>query len=145
MKRSLAVALVLLLCFIAVSAFAEEIDLGSMSLDELQTLHRRINEEVSSRFPPESSPFGSGVYIAGKSIKLGSYTFTVTETFGIVSFVQVWQSEEDYAEGSSASSYDEITLNAAGQIVTLNFTEGTVIVINNASGVISPVIASWVP
>ena|GEM_PF-1987692 len=145
MKRSLAVVLVLLLCLIAISAFAEEIDLGSMSLDELQTLHRRINEEVSSRFPPESSPFGSGVYIAGKSIKLGSYTFTVTETFGTICYIQVWQSEEDYAEGSSASSYKEISLKEAGQLVTLNFSEGIVIAINNASGVISPVVASWVP
>jgi len=134
-------ALVLALCFFAIPAMAEEIDLTAMSLDELQALSLRLMSEIESRFPFDSAPFGSGVFIGGKSIKTGTYTFTCNEVFAGTQHIQFFASEEDF-ENYLVS---ELLYAHEGQSFTLCFNEGSVIVITNLSGVISPVKAPWAP
>lgn len=71
MKKILGIALILVL--FTVPAFAESIDLSSMSLDELFTLRNALSSEISNRLSGDASAIYSGKYVVGEDIKSGTY------------------------------------------------------------------------
>ena len=56
--------------------FAADIDLSSLSDDELQALKGKVDLEMSNRALGESALLQEGVYVVGKDVKAGSYVFT---------------------------------------------------------------------
>ena len=73
MKRL--VCVLLILCLLPVIVFAE-VDLSSMSFDELKSLQQKINEEIHSRPEWKSVEVPSGYYTVGKDIPSGDYSIS---------------------------------------------------------------------
>lgn len=71
MKKFLGIFLVLSMFIIP--AFAEGMDLSSMSMDELYALRVALNSEISSRLLGETTAIYSGKYVVGEDIKPGTY------------------------------------------------------------------------
>lgn len=67
------VSIILFITLFVVPALADEIDLSSMTFDELLTLRAALNSEISMRLENESSNIYSGKYIVGEDIKAGTY------------------------------------------------------------------------
>ena len=71
MKKLLAIALIF--CLILPWAFAEDIDLSSLSFDELRALQTRIAEEIVSRPEWKEVAVPAGVYKIGVDIPVGEW------------------------------------------------------------------------
>lgn len=71
MKKFLGIFLVL--AMFVTPAFAESMDLSSMSMDELFALRVALNSEISSRLLGETTAIYSGKYVVGEDIKPGTY------------------------------------------------------------------------
>ena len=71
MKKLIAILLVLLM--IAPSACAENIDLSSLSFDELRTLQTRISQELTKRPEWKEVPVPAGIYQIGVDIPAGDW------------------------------------------------------------------------
>jgi len=80
MKRNFALVLlmVLLEIFLAPTALSEGTDLTFMSLDDLLTLRKNVESEISARLRSDASLIYAGKYYVGKDIKEGSYIMTCT-------------------------------------------------------------------
>lgn len=74
MKKFFAIMLFVLLALSAVSVFAQDIDLASMSFDELEALKAKVDYEYNSReeVEPVTLPLGDNYYV-GKDIAPGRY------------------------------------------------------------------------
>lgn len=72
---ALALALLLLMSFNAVSMAEEAIDFSSYSLDELLEIKTALANEIASRPGGEKMVLYSGQYIIGEDIPAGDYTF----------------------------------------------------------------------
>lgn len=92
MKKILAALMMCIL--LAVPAFAETVDLSSMSLDELIQLRDAVQNEISARIGSDSMAIASGKYIVGTDIKAGYYLLVVDSV--VVKYVDlslVWLDE----------------------------------------------------
>ena len=71
-------AVVFALVIIACSSFsmAEEIDISTLSDDELVALMARVQEEIVARHIEGTANLAGGTYIVGKDIPAGSYIYT---------------------------------------------------------------------
>lgn len=77
MKRAIGLIIAFVLCLSMVTvADPVEIDLSSMTLDELVALRNDISFEISSRVSDQGEPFYPGRYDVGKDIKAGTYVIT---------------------------------------------------------------------
>ena len=95
--RKLVLVLLLVLTVFCNMAYAEDIDLTSMSLEELVELHKTIDAEIDARIGCEESLIPSGMYVAGKSINSGSYVISGNDDhYGID--VSTFASEETYRQ-----------------------------------------------
>lgn len=75
MRKFLAILLICLL--LVVPAFAETVDLSSMSLEELIQLRDAAQNEISARIGSDPMTIASGKYIVGTDIKAGYYLLVV--------------------------------------------------------------------
>lgn len=71
MKRFL--VLLLGLMMLAAPVLAEDLDVSSMDLETLVSLHEKIKTELLTRIAPGNDILPRGRYIAGTDIKPGSY------------------------------------------------------------------------
>ena len=104
MKRVLAVILALL----SVTAFAESIDVASMSTDDLLSLRKEINLEIQNRLEQQSGTMYEGVYVAGVDIPVGSYLATYVPSEYALSRIWVYDSLDAFDEDrmNPRESYD---------------------------------------
>ena len=67
----------ILICILLIPvAFAETVDLSSMTDEEVVALLTRVNEEIVSRGINKTAKLPQGGYIAGKDLPAGRYIFT---------------------------------------------------------------------
>ena len=78
MKRFLALLMIGIMAF-SMTVYAADIDVTSLSLDELVELRDKVLLEIQDRTAAETSMINAGVYEAGVTIKEGVYTLTVPE------------------------------------------------------------------
>lgn len=155
MKRLVSVLLVCLLAVcVAAPVYADgeaaAIDLEAMSLEELLELHTRLDAEIDARIGCYQSTICDGLYVAGKSIKPGTYMITCTEVYNNWMYVTLFGNEEDYTT-YSADMYNNVKLrlaqesvDAAGKSVIVHLEDGMVMDIVGGKGTIEPVASDWV-
>lgn len=149
---SLLLAAMLLAC---TAAYAEwpDIDLASLSFEELVELHKAVDAEIDARIGCEPSTIAAGVYIAGTSIKSGAYTITCSDAYdesGMV--IQVFENQDKYKEFLNsgdywyAPGYQLYSGNiAADQTATISLADGMILVINGGAGIIQEGNPIWAP
>lgn len=125
----------------------ENIDLDSMSVEELITLRDSINEKLKEKVDDSSEGeiIPQGVYKVGTDIKAGQFSFSAYD--GSPS-IEIFESEETYTENHNLEwyvlRYDEE--NGTAESVFLNLSDGEVLTIDNRSALIKEVSkASWMP
>ena len=149
MKKLVGVVItVVLLLAISGTCMAEEIDLQSMTLDDLVTLRNQITSEIMSRMG-EEEPFYSGKYTAGVDIKEGSYTIK-NLTPESEDDVDTWIACTVRAKADDSGD-QEVVLDQyihAGTAITVNLTEGMTMNIRSSKSQMSIVVnerPSWAP
>lgn len=80
MKKAFAFVLILILA--TVPALAEDIDLSTLSFDELLQLQQRINDEIVSRPEWKETIVPAGIWTVGVDIPSGSYSISVADSAG---------------------------------------------------------------
>lgn len=155
MRKLISVLLVCLLSIcVAAPVYADgetaTIDLEAMSLEELLELHTRLDAEIDARIGCDQSTICDGLYVAGKSIKPGTYMITCTEVYNNWMYVTLFGNEEDYTT-YSADMYNNVKLrlaqesvDAAGKSVIVHLEDGMVMDIVGGKGTIEPVASDWV-
>ena len=108
MKKLVTLCLSLLL-LMPVCASASDVDLASMSFDELVALKEGILEEIVSRPEFKEVTVPTGVYIVGEDIPVGAYTVTLKSNgFGEVEINDSYKSS--YMLTSSSSQIGKLDL-----------------------------------
>lgn len=150
MKKFLAVLITCIL--LIVPAFAETIDLSSMSLDELIQLQDAVNTAISERlgFGFDDSKIGMGYYDVGVDIKPGKYDLICT--FAEMEYLAYSNSEQSkcmvavISDGTDdAEAISEFYYIAAGQQISVELEEGNVLVIARGNFLIRTSEHSWAP
>ena len=147
MKKFLAMILMVMFAVsISITAMSEEveIDLTSLSLEELIELRDSAAQEICSRigFSFEDNQIGSGYYLVGEDIKAGQYEFICTTSesrkqisTGEIEYIgQIWilsSGEEETAE--ELFSYANIPI---GQKIMIKLEDGQMFVIGRCGGMI---------
>lgn len=155
MKKFLAMILMVMLAVsISVTAMSEEaeIDLASLSLEELIELRDSATQEIYSRigFSFEDNQIGSGYYVVGEDIKAGQYEFICTisekdfdygsESMEYVGTIWIISGTEENAE--KLFEYYGIPV---GQKIMFELEDGQMLVIGRCSGMIQEYNHSWAP
>ena len=83
MKKMLAI--ILILCLLPIISLAD-VDLSSMSIDELQSLRKNICSEILSRSKWNSVTVPSGFYVVGEDIPAGHWTIRYSDPWSIVTY-----------------------------------------------------------
>lgn len=142
--RKLLISILVIILMATSTAFADSIDLFSMTTDELIILRNQINDILNERIASDTSAIYSGNYAVGTDIKAGMYILQFDElaegeTTGIV-----WKfaSEEDWRNRKYISA-DYLTIGNEYQIV---LEDGMVLEITKAKGIIRPIVKpDWAP
>lgn len=95
MKKFIAVISILALLFCLVSAFAEGIDLTSMSKQELIELEIAIKEELAQRDPFSEIVLYPGKYVVGKDMLASDYIFHGLDNNKQEAYIFIRDSETD--------------------------------------------------
>lgn len=141
MKKLLAILILMML--LVTSAYADIIDLSSMTVEELIALHEQIDGILQEKFECKLGVFYPGNYVVGRDIKEGQYIFSCTKV-GLANFwiLTTYETEEDFA---NRNSYAKQNLQVGGQ-VQINLTDGMVLSVGDGLGTIQPVVKSdWAP
>lgn len=80
MKKRIALLLMLIVMLCTGLAKAEEIDLSTLTNDEIMTLMNRVQQEIVDRHIAGTATLASGAYIGGRDLPVGSYIFTCLAT-----------------------------------------------------------------
>lgn len=89
------VCFVLMAVLLVTPVYASDIDLSSLSDEELQELQARVGEEITNRELSESVILQVGTYYVGTDIAPGSYIFSDAETDGTEgSWLLLYENEE---------------------------------------------------
>ena len=127
MKKLMAFILVIasLSCF----AFAEGIDLGGMSINELYKLQESVDSEIRSRIncAESSNDIHTGVYVVGEDIKSGRFILTVSTND---TFEYYLYKDEASKKNNDYIQYGWMYLDA-GKTVECNLKDGMILYITN--------------
>lgn len=142
--KKLLISILVIILMATSTAFADSIDLFSMTTDELIILRNQINDILNERIASDTSVIYSGNYVVGTDIKAGMYILQFDElaegeTTGIV-----WKfaSKEDWRNRKYISA-DYLTIGNEYQIV---LEDGMVLEITKAKGIIRPIVKpDWAP
>lgn len=133
----------------AICANCEELDVASMSTDDLLAIYNTIQSELYSRIGMTDNNYvGQGIYVVGKDIKAGSYDFVCTESGSRddgsqQNAVYIYLIGDDgVSQGKTLWYLYDTALNSK---ITLNLSEGTILEIWNCAGVLIEVDHSWKP
>lgn len=120
MKRWLSVAILMVLLFLS-CASAEEIDVSTLSYEELCILSQKVEIALFGMVLDDGVDIPIGTYIGGVDIPVGSYILTVTGEDFFVSF-------GTYKSENEKNDYvDRANFNTSGQQYKLTVTEGMII------------------
>ena len=143
MKRCLGVLLAIVM--LTVPALAEELDLSSMSTDELISLSNRVSSELKSRFSSDADAIAEGVYVVGRDIKSGAYEFTCTSMRDVFirSDVSVYVFPDEASLGDMDKAIQGAECLRIDDTIRLNLFDGMVLRIRFCGGQLVTVEHSW--
>lgn len=121
MKRILSILLVVLL--FSAPAFAESLDLSSMSYEQLAELKQAVDNEYYMRPEAEPKILAPGEYVVGRDIQAGIYYVCVNSyefNKDASARFKAYKSQEDYAAGGDLLWCEWPALNKPSISVTLN-------------------------
>lgn len=150
MKKVVVFLFVMLTVLFNMLSLAEDtIDFQSMSDMELMNLIDNAKDELFHRNDAISEyAIGQGVYVVGKDIRSGTYTFTCLKT-GLYYDGTQRNAFYIYAIGEDGISQGKILWYlydaAMSGDVTVNLVDGTIFEIWNCSGFIKKIEPSWKP
>ncbi|MBP3649034.1 MAG: hypothetical protein J6K73_04550 [Clostridia bacterium] len=139
------------------SAFALEVDLSTISNDELILLNNQIKAELGKRNIEVDNLISNGVYVVGKDIRADQYLLTAVLTdYGMT--IITFETEDCYNAYFSTKRFTvgeenaAVEANANGKIfirnaetATLNLHDGMVLLIKDGVGSLEVVTPSWAP
>lgn len=141
MKRIFAFILSFLVFLFAASAIAEEMDISSLTLDELIELQGKITSRINEALSASSDVIYMGEYVGGVDIKPGRYLVTGLEEkfqFGMCLYAD-----------TSAMDSDDYLINKGlfgGETYDLEIEEGMVLEVYRGSAIVtSHAKPSWAP
>lgn len=146
MKKFITVVLVLLCTF--PSVLAEEIDLNNLDLNDLLSLHERLDSLIEDKIQCrlESDSIFQGVYVVGKDIIPGYYLFTCVEdrhdegNFDF--FYELYESEDAY-DRHERSMFDRFN---AGESAQIDLVDGMVLrIVNGTANLQESPKPNWAP
>lgn len=149
MKKHLMVMIVflLVLCFFTALAKADSSEiiesLGTLSIEELIAIQDAVKAEIASRPENTFSVITPGFYDIGTDILPGEYFFLFdkSQDGSHEGDVYIYKNHEDFEKGYEAYSKSRVlyraTLYKGGDSVRLTFSEGNVIVVEDASVLIA--------
>lgn len=134
MKR---IACVIICLMIPVCVFAENIDLSSLSFDELNALQQQISKEIVLRPEWKETIVPSGIWVVGQDIPAGVYCVSMADDVG--AYIQV----DDPSKGSSYSSivYHEGITQPELKMGRLTLIDGYIVTILHGPLKFSPAIS----
>ena len=148
MKKCLLVLLAFVLC--STAAFAEGIDIKTMTDEELIALFQEVQVELAERVGLTAvNRIGRGSYVVGQDIKAGYYDFVCLDTDcwddgtpdnNIYIYLLIGDTAADLGD----RIYWEQGF-AVGTHVTFNLEEGTLLRLDGCSGELTEISPSWVP
>ena len=135
---------------VATPVMASDIDLASMSTEDLVALKDSINEEIANR--GGDNIIGEGTYTVGTDIKAGNFKVTPVKGYdGYTSFYIFKDSSEyeDYKGGNydagdcviDLSGYDEDCKDSGNLVLK----DGEILYIDRGIAIIEEVDPSWKP
>jgi len=140
MKKLIAIAI---LCVMLVtSAYALELDLSELSVEELLALQNDVQVELQSKLSAFPSGFiDRGSYEVGVVLQAGTYTFTATYSNKDGGYVYV----DVYASVSALdSSYSRVMV--VGDTITISLESGMVLALAHGGGIlVSAAKPTWAP
>lgn len=101
-----AIILILILCLLPIISLAD-VDLSSMSIEELQSLRKNICSEILSRSNWDSVVVPTGFYVIGEDIPAGHWTIRYKDPWSIVTYFSKTNEtgkNPDYLSGVSYSA-----------------------------------------
>lgn len=136
MKKLVCLVLVLVMTFGV--ALADTIDLSGMSIDELVSLRAQVYEAIYAKLGnAEYSIFPEGTYVAGKTIKPGTYDIVVLEFVNNKGHVELYGADNEYID----SIYSNV-----GMPIRITLGDGEKVIMDRCSGLITAVEKpSWMP
>lgn len=149
MKKLICIILSVVFIFGMVdSAFAADVDMSSMSIEDLVSLRDSLNEEIYSRSGGTMDDMiYAGTYVAGKDIKAGIYTITNTRDSYLT--IYVFESMDAYNAYEQDSSKTEGRLSHGecnmGNTLNVNLDDGNVMCIRRGEGICKSSKPSWAP
>lgn len=122
------------------TAFASEIDLTGLSLEQLIDLRTEINELIAEK--GGENVIGSGAFEVGVDIKPGIYNIvcTANATGGVLT-IGVYETKTDH-DNFKGDLYQSIYKEEGTPAISLNLKEGNVIGITG-EGIIQETSPSW--
>lgn len=142
MKRYISIMCVVffIILFSVPIAYAEQVDLSSLSYEQLMELNTEIQSEIMSRPDFKKVLVPPGAYIVGKEIPAGKWTITATE--GMCEVYWGKQLDEYGVEIPYEYRIDDLDDWGNNSSITWNLIEGTFIVIERNSVTFTPAIAA---
>lgn len=141
MKKILAFILSLLMLLCSASAMAEEIDISSMSLDELVELQGKIASRINELLGTSSDAMYLGEYVCGIDIKSGRYLLTALERESPFMI-------KLYADASMEDAGDSLVHESiyGGETYDLEIEDGMILVVYRGGAIVTPrTKPSWAP
>ena len=133
-----------------VLAAIPEIDLESMTNEELIELRDSINEKIAEN--GGDNIIGSGVYKVGKDIESGSYKLIRNSNDESSLWAYIFDNETEYnsdknGEVGMYSCYIQIDSSNDGEReeTSMQLSDGQILLIEQGSAIIEKLNASWVP
>jgi hypothetical protein len=152
-KNTVIAAIVLATTMITTPVLASEavnIDLDSMSIDELMNLKGEVDQKIADK--GGDNTIGQGVYYVGTDIKASNFKITpVVNMTDSDLTVAIYNDEETYKNDPDEQNYDNFIRlykpdeGETAQSANLNLKEGQVLCIWYGEAIIEESHASWMP
>ena len=142
MKKIVAIVIAAIMSIgIAGTCFAADVDLKSMSVEELIALKEAVVNELKERGELVDDAIGSGIFVVGRDIKEG--VFLITNTAEQFFTYLLYDSEED-KEANKALDRGNVY---SGGTVTVNLHEGQVLNLQavTSATIVEQAAPSWAP
>ena len=148
MRKKSVLGIVCGLCLLAATPVrASDIDLASMSTEDLVALKDSINREIANR--GGDNVIGEGVYTVGTDIKAGNFKVTPMKGYDGRTSFYIFKDSAEYEGGNydagdcvvDLDSYEEGNTDSGNLILD----EGEILYIDRGNAVIEEVDPSWKP
>lgn len=116
----------LLICLLLVPVALAEVDLSSMSDEEIVELLKQVNQEVVDRGIEKTAELPAGKYVGGKDIPVGAYTVTCKTDGSHHGIIWVSAAGDDLENDYPSLLYEHVSFNEEEQF-RVNIEEGGIL------------------